>query len=69
MSDGLQERSAWILMERIKIPVRKNFLIRDSTAQFGKVVSELGVYGTTISYAVVDLLILPDKPTETVRTL
>jgi hypothetical protein len=56
-------------MERIKIPVRKNFLIRDSTAQFGKVVSELGVYGTTISYAVVDLLILPDKPTETVRTL
>ena len=47
---GAQERSAWILMERIKIPVRKNFLVRDAKAQFGKVVSELGIYGITISF-------------------
>ena len=37
-------------MERIKIPTRKNYLVRDGHAHFGQVVSELGVYGVTLSF-------------------
>ena len=47
-----QERSAWIMMERIKIPERRNYLVRDGKFQIGDVVSELGVYGVAISLVV-----------------
>ncbi len=48
--NALQERAAYILMERIKIPVRRNYLVRDGKAHLGQVVSELGVYGVTVTF-------------------
>ena len=38
------------MMERIKIPERRNYLVRDGKWQIGDVVSELGVYGVAISF-------------------
>ncbi|KAL1457123.1 hypothetical protein WDU94_001784 [Cyamophila willieti] len=46
---GTQERSAWILMEKIIPPVQSNYLIRaDSAIQCSDIVSELGIYGVII---------------------
>ena len=44
-----QERSAYILMERIHIPTRANLLVRDHVAHSCAAVSELGVYGVLIA--------------------
>ncbi|GLH08439.1 Glutathione synthetase [Gryllus bimaculatus] len=53
-----QERTAWILMERIKPPVQKSYMIRPGTANSEgqklvpvDVVSELGIFGAVIGDA------------------
>lgn len=50
-----QERSAWILMERIYPPTSEGYLIRprtpydqDDTPKLVKMVSELGIFGACI---------------------
>uniref|UniRef100_A0A8D9EKN9 Glutathione synthetase n=1 Tax=Cacopsylla melanoneura TaxID=428564 RepID=A0A8D9EKN9_9HEMI len=46
---GTQERSAWILMEKIIPPVQSNYLIRaGSEIHCSDIVSELGIYGVII---------------------
>lgn len=44
------ERSAWILMERINPPVQINYMIRPNLPEpiFTEVVSELGIFGVVI---------------------
>ena len=51
---GSQERTAWILMDRITPPIQKNYLIRPNTVGatvLQDLVSELGIYGVIIGYA------------------
>ncbi len=46
------ERSAWILMDRISPPVQRNYMIRPTLAEplYTDVVSELGIFGVVIGY-------------------
>lgn len=45
-----EERSAWILMDRITPPAQMNYLIRSgkNKIQFDQVISELGIFGVVI---------------------
>lgn len=48
-----EERSAWILMDKIIPPVQKNYMIRPNqgsmkTSTLCDVVSELGIFGTIL---------------------
>jgi len=44
------ERSAWILMERINPPLQRNYMIRPNLPEpiYTDIVSELGVFGVVI---------------------
>lgn len=47
------ERSAYILMDRIHPPKTKNYMVRPGApAQFKQVISELGIFGYIIGYVV-----------------
>lgn len=50
-----EERTAWILMDRLYPPVQKNYIVRaqnepfeNHSPYFSDIVSELGVYGVVI---------------------
>jgi len=45
-----EERSAWILMDRIHPPMQKNYMVRPNLAKpiYTDVVSELGIFGVII---------------------
>ena len=45
-----EERSAWILMERIHPPLQKNYMLRPALPEplFTDFVSELGIFGVII---------------------
>jgi glutathione synthase len=50
-----EERSAWILMERILPPVQQNYMVRPGDPSNGcpavsDVVGELGIFGVIIGY-------------------
>lgn len=54
-----EERTAWILMDRLYPPVQKNYIIRaqnepfeNYNLDFSDAVSELGVYGVVIGYLI-----------------
>jgi glutathione synthase len=40
--------SSYILMELIKAPARHNFILRNGKIEKGKIISELGMYGTCL---------------------
>merc|ERR1712008_304954 len=40
--------NSYILMELIKAPAENNFILRNGNIEKGRVISELGVYGTCI---------------------
>jgi hypothetical protein len=42
-------------MERINVPSRKNYLVRDGGVLLADVTSELGVFGVAISYDLLSL--------------
>jgi hypothetical protein len=45
-----EERSAWILMERINPPLQRNYMVRPNLAEpiYTDFVSELGIFGVVI---------------------
>jgi glutathione synthase len=52
---SVAERSAYVLMERLRPVVMRNILIRDGKAQDGEIVSEFGVYGVHVMVGGKDL--------------